>query len=165
MKNIVLIGMPGSGKTAVGALAAAKLGRELLDTDAMVEASEGMTIPALFSLRGEGYFRDAESAAVRRAASARGAVISTGGGAVLRPENVAALRETGVLCFLDRPPGDIADEEHGGRPLIGGDRENIFALYRQRIGLYRAAADCTVPNRGTAEDAAALLLKVLEGKI
>lgn len=165
MKNIVLIGMPGSGKTAVGALAAERLGRKLLDTDAMVEAAEGMTIPELFSRRGEGYFRDCESAAVQRAASEQNAVIATGGGAVLRPENVAALRETGVICFLDRPPEEIAEEEHGGRPLIGGDREKVFELYRRRISLYRAAADCTVPNRGTAQDAAELLLHTLEGKV
>lgn len=165
MKNIVLIGMPGSGKTAVGALVAEKLGRRLQDTDAMVEAAEGMTIPELFSLRGEEYFRGSESAAVRKAASEHGAVIATGGGAVLRPENVAALRETGILCFLDRPPEAIAGEEHGGRPLIGGDREKVFELYRQRIGLYRAAAEYTVPNRGTAREAAELLLKTLEGKV
>lgn len=164
MRNIVLIGMPGSGKTTVGTLVADRLGLTLLDTDAMAAESEGRSIPALFREKGEAYFRDVESAMARRAASAENAVIATGGGMILRPENMRALGKTGVICFLDRPPEDIAQEDHAGRPLIGADRDRILRLYHQRIGLYRRYAQCTVDNRGTAEEAAESLVRKLEGK-
>ncbi len=162
MKNIVLIGMPGSGKTSVGAVLAEKLGRELLDTDAMVEAVEGVSISTLFQQWGERYFRDVESAMARKAAQALGAVISTGGGMVLRPENMEALGATGIICFIDRGPEEIARDDHTGRPLIGGDSDRVFGLYRQRIGLYRNYARYTVASRNTAGETAQALLDMLE---
>lgn len=162
-KNIVLIGMPGSGKSSVGALAAEKLGRKLLDTDAMVEEMEGMPVSTLFSQWGERYFRDVESVMAKKAASERNAVISTGGGIVLRPENMAALGATGIIFFLDRPPGEIAGEDHAGRPLIGADKSKVFRLYAARIGLYRNYAAYTIDNRGSAAEAAEALLRILEG--
>ncbi|NCB62078.1 MAG: shikimate kinase [Clostridia bacterium] len=165
MKNIVLIGMPGSGKTSVGVLVAQALGRALLDTDAMVEGAEGVPIPTLFGQWGEEYFRDVESSMARKAAAAQGAVISTGGGMVLRPENMEALGATGIVCFLDRSPEEIVQDDHTGRPLIGGDREKVFALYARRITLYQQYAQVTIPSRGTAEETAQALLKTLEGKL
>lgn len=165
MKNIVLIGMPGSGKTSVGALVAEKLGRRLLDTDAMVEALEGRPISTLFAQWGEGYFRDMESAMAKKAAAEQDAVISTGGGMVLRPENMEALGATGIICFLNRPPELIAGDDHTTRPLIGGDRSRVFTLYTQRIDLYKKYSQYTIDSRGTAEEAAAALLRTLEGII
>lgn len=165
MKNIVLIGMPGSGKTTVGLLLAQRFGRRLLDTDAMVVSAEGQSIPALFSNPGETYFRDAESAAARRAAANENAVIATGGGMVLRPENMAELGKSGVICFLDRPPELLVQADHSGRPLIGADADRIYALYSRRIALYRSYAQITVHNNGAAEEAAELLIRELEGKL
>jgi len=162
MKNIVLIGMPGSGKTSVGALAAKKLGRQHLDTDAMVEKAEAAPISTLFAQWGEEYFRDMESAMARKAAAAKNAVISTGGGIVLRPDNMKVLGADGIICFLDRKPEEIALHDHTGRPLIGGNGDQVFALYAQRIALYRAYAQITVRSRSTLEKTAQALLAALE---
>jgi len=164
VKNIVLIGMPGSGKTSVGALVAEKLGRKLLDTDAMVEAVEGQSIPMLFNQWGEGYFREVESAMARKAAAEQNAVIATGGGMVLRPENMAVLGATGIVCFLDRPPELIARDDHTGRPLIAADRNKVFALYTQRIERYKNYAQYIIDGGGTVTEVAAALLHTLEGK-
>lgn len=165
MKNIVLIGMPGSGKTSVGAVLAETLGRKLLDTDAMVEAVEGVPVAAIFDQWGERYFREVESAMAKKAAAEKNAVISTGGGMVLRPENMEALGATGILCFIDRSPEEIAGEDHTGRPLIGADRDKVFSLYRQRIGLYRGYAQITAASLGSAAETARALLSALEGKL
>lgn len=165
MSNVVLIGMPGCGKTTVGAWLAARLGRPLLDTDAMVVAAEGMSIPDLFARQGEAYFREAEANAARSAARETDAVISTGGGIILRPENMETLGKTGMICFIDRPPEEIASEDHAGRPLIGASRERIFMLYAQRIGLYRQYAQIIIPSRPTPEKTARALLERLEGML
>ncbi|MBP1736507.1 MAG: shikimate kinase [Oscillospiraceae bacterium] len=146
MDNIVLIGMPGCGKTSVGQLLAAELGFSFVDTDELVEREENRTIPAIFSAEGEGYFRDLETRAAKCASGLKGAVIATGGGMVLRPENMEALGETGTVIFIDRAPEDIAGETHSGRPLIGNDRERVFSLYHARIDLYRRYAGHIVGN-------------------
>ena len=165
MKNIVLIGMPGSGKTSVGALVAERLGMVLLDTDAMVEAAEGMSIPVLFERRGEQYFRAAEHAAARTAAAAQNAVISTGGGMILRPDNMRLLGAAGLICFLDRPPEHIVGDDHMGRPLIGMNSNKVFSLYTQRLPLYRKYAQVIIDGSGTVEETARALLGILEGDL
>ena len=102
MENIVLIGMPTSGKTTVGQLLSQRTGKTFMDTDAMVEQAVGMTIPAYFAAEGESAFRQREQEAVAAAAGAGGRVIATGGGVILREENLHALRRSGRLVFLDR---------------------------------------------------------------
>ena len=94
--NIVLIGFMGSGKSEVGRLLAERLGRQLLDTDELIER-DGATIPEIFAAEGEKGFRRHERSAIERAARTKGAVIATGGGAVLDPANVESLRRRGVL--------------------------------------------------------------------
>ena len=101
-ENIVLIGMPGCGKTTVGQLLSQRTGKTFMDTDAMVEQAVGMTIPAYFAAEGESAFRQREQEAVAAAAGAGGRVIATGGGVILREENLRALRRSGRLVFLDR---------------------------------------------------------------
>lgn len=164
MKNVVLIGMPGSGKSSVGELAAGRLGVPFMDTDAMVEEAEDRAIPEIFAADGEAFFRDREGAAVRRAARLDGAVVATGGGVILREENMAALRQTGTVFFLDRPPEVLAGLDHGGRPLLAGDVQRVFALYEARIGLYRKYADHIIPNLGSAEEAAEQIIKRMEAE-
>lgn len=159
--NIVLIGMPGSGKSTVGRRLARLLDRPFVETDALVEAREGRAIPELFARGGEDAFRAAETRAVRAAAAMDGAVISTGGGAVLRAENMEVLSAGGVVLFLDRAPEEIAGEDHGGRPLLAGGRERVFALYTARIPLYRKYAQYTVKNGKSVEDTAARALGLL----
>ena len=164
-KNIVLIGLPGSGKTTVGSLLAEKLGRKLVDTDALVEQREGCSIPQIFAQKSEQYFRDAETACARQAAAMEGVVIATGGGLVLRPENMAALKKTGVVYFLDRTPEDIAGSvDVSDRPLLKDDREKIYRLHEQRDPLYRkyAAAVLSGGTPGELADTIALLFSMTE---
>ena len=153
--NLVLIGMPGSGKSTVGKILSRMLCMPLVDTDALVEQTAGKTIPALFAQEGEAAFRDRETAAARQAAALDNTVIATGGGIVLRPENMEALAATGIIFFRDRDLEDILGEDHMGRPLVGRDPEKLRILYTQRIELYRKYAQYIISNTKTAEEAAA----------
>ena len=150
MKNIVLIGMPGSGKTTFGRYLAEMLRRDFIDADPEIEKDAGRSIPELFE-DGEDVFREAESATVLRLAALQGKVLAMGGGVVLRPENITRLHRTGMIIFLDRAPADIIkDVDTTTRPLLTAGRERIFNLYAQQ--LYLAAADCVVPNRGPVKE-------------
>jgi shikimate kinase len=162
VKNLVLIGMPGCGKTAVGQALSALLKLPLVDTDALVESQQGRSIPDIFARDGEAAFRDMETRAVRTAAAMEGTIIATGGGVVLRAENMAALAETGVIFFRDRAVEDIVGENHTGRPLIGNDRQKVYDLYTQRIELYRKYAQYTISHTKTVEEAAARIAALYE---
>lgn len=153
--NLVLIGMPGSGKSTVGKILSRMLCMPLVDTDALVEQTAGKTIPELFAQEGEAAFRDRETAAVRQAAALDNTVIATGGGIVLRSENMEALAATGLVFFRDRDLEDILGEDHMGRPLVGRDPEKLRIIYTQRIELYRKYAQYIISNTKTAEEAAA----------
>lgn len=153
-KNIVLIGMPGCGKSAVGKCLSQLLEMPLVDTDELVEREAGRTIPELFAQEGEGAFRDRETAAARAAAALEGAIIATGGGMILRPENMEALGRTGIIFFRDRALEDIIGEDHSGRPLVGSQPDKLRKLYTDRIELYRKYAQYTISDTDTAEAAA-----------
>ena len=155
-RNIVLIGMPGSGKSTVGRGLADRLGRNLIDTDDLIVRRAGKPVTEIFASQGETAFRDLESSVIREVSASGGAIVSTGGGAILRQENVDALRSNGVLVFLDRLPEDLVPTSD--RPLAD-EIGKIRALYEKRIPLYRAAADLTVSVRGTPENT---VLEVLE---
>lgn len=169
MKNLVLIGMPGSGKTKMGGLLARRFSLPLLDTDALVVEASGLTIPELFDRFGEAHLRDLETQAVKRAAASDGAVIATGGGVILRDENMAALAGTGVIFFRDRPPEAILGEDHKGRPLVGGDREQarerLLRLYTQRIGLYKRYAHHYIAPTDTYQEAAEQIAAIYEREV
>ena len=150
-ENIVLIGMPGSGKSAVGQILAEKIGRSLADTDQLITEKAGKPIPDIFRENGEPAFRDLESEIIRALSKQGGQIISTGGGAVLRPENVTALRQNGRLFWLDRDPEALIPTDD--RPLAD-TAEKMKQLYRVREPVYRAAADEIIPVTGTPEDAA-----------
>ena len=153
-KNIVLIGMPGCGKSAVGRELAARLHMVLVDTDQLVEQADGRAIPDIFAQEGERVFRDKESVAARQAAGMENVIIATGGGMVLRAENMRVLGETGIVFFRDRALRDILGEDLNDRPLLSGDKQRIYDLYEQRIGLYRKYARYTISNTDTAKEAA-----------
>ena len=150
-ENIVLIGMPGSGKSAVSAILGERLSRPVIDTDQRIVEKAGMAITEIFRLHGEAYFRELESRVIREASAETGVIISTGGGAVLRADNVSALKRNGRLFWLDRPEEELIPTED--RPLADS-REKMQALYRQREPVYRSAADDIISVRATAETAA-----------
>ena len=145
MGNIVLIGMPGTGKSIIGKLLVELTGKTLQDTDAKIEEEAEMTIPEIFEKEGEAGFRDRESAVCKKLGKERNLIIATGGGAILRPENVAALRQNGTLVHITRSIDKLPTR---GRPLS----KNIEALKKmeaQRMPLYKSAADITFRNNYT----------------
>ena len=152
--NIVLIGMPGSGKSTLAALLGRKLGRPVANVDDLVRARAGMSIREIFARYGEARFRDLESEVVVEVGAKRGQIVATGGGTVLRRQNVEALRRNGRLFLLDRPLEALTPSEE--RPL-GDTREKLARLYRERMPVYRAAADEVVPVSGTPEETASLI--------
>ena len=150
-ENIVLTGMPGSGKSAVSAILGEKLARKVIDTDREIVRRAGTEITEIFRQSGELYFRDLESEVIREAARETGVIISTGGGAVLRQENVDALRRNGRLFWLDRAEEELIPTDD--RPLAD-NREKMRALYRQRKPVYEGTADERIAVTGSAADAA-----------
>ena len=149
-RNIVLSGMPGSGKSTVGRLVADRLGRALIDTDQVIVELEG-EIAAIFAQKGEGYFRDLETEVIRGLSSQSGLVISTGGGAILRPENVRALRHNGEIFFIDRSPEELIPTDD--RPLAD-EKAKIMRLYDERIDTYMSTADYIIDGDCEPEDVA-----------
>ncbi len=152
MRNIVLIGMPGCGKSTLGRYLAEILDRDFIDADPEIEKDAGKTIPELFAVS-EDCFREQETKTVKRLAGLQGKVLAMGGGVVLRRENIENLKKNGTIIFLDRSPGDIAgDVDTETRPLLAEGRKRIYDLYAQREALYREAADVTVRNKGTLKE-------------
>lgn len=143
-ENIVLTGMPGSGKTTVGKALAQALNRPLIDTDEEIVKVAGKTIPEIFAEVGEAGFRDLEEAVIRRVANeSTGAVLATGGGAILRDGNIRALKRTGRLYFLDRSPEALIPTED--RPLASSV-EAIRRRYEERYDRYCATCDFRVES-------------------
>ena len=156
-ENIVLTGMPCSGKSTVGHLLAEALGRPFIDTDKEIVARAGKEISAIFREDGEAAFRDLEARVIADVArETTGAVIATGGGAILRDENIRALGRTGRLYFLDRPLDALLPT--ADRPLAS-TAEAIRARYTERYPRYRTTSDVTVPNGGTPEEAVSMIRK------
>lgn len=146
-KNIVLTGMPSSGKSTVGRILAEKTGRTFYDLDSEIVSSSGMEITEIFEKYGEKHFRDLESESAKRISALSGVVISCGGGTVLRKENVDALKRNGVIFFIDRPLDQLVPTSD--RPLaLDGDA--IKKRYDERIDTYISTCDFRVPVKGDA---------------
>lgn len=158
IENIVLIGMPGCGKTTLGSLLAEKLGKQFVDMDLEIEKSAGKSIPQIFSDRGETYFRDLETETARRLGKEKSQVIATGGGVILRPENMKALSQNGRIVFIRRPLEELAME---GRPL-SKDRKALAAMYEDRLPLYETYSNLVFDSISGEEKSAAELRKLLE---
>ena len=141
-KNIVLIGLMGSGKTTVGKLLADCLRRPFVDTDALIELREGRSIPDIFARDGEDAFRALELEISRELSGQGGLVIACGGGLPLREEAIAALKQNGLVFWLDRDPGKTYDSLNvSGRPLAQAGREDFIRRYQSRAPIYRKWSD------------------------
>ena len=152
--NIVLIGMPGCGKSTVGRVVAQKLGRPFVSTDDMIERRAGMTCGDYLRRYGEADFRLRETEAVREAAERMGCVIATGGGTVTRAENIELLKRSGVLFYLRRPLDQLDTSED--RPL-SATPEKLRRLWQERAPLYLAARDYEVEGEGWEVKAEAVI--------
>lgn len=154
MGNLILIGMPGCGKSTIGQALAQRLGRPFADADAEIERQSGLSIPQIFSRFGEERFRQEETKALQRLGKQSGLVIATGGGCVTRPENYPLLHQNGIVIFLQRDLSELATE---GRPLsLASDLQQ---MYRKRLPLYEQFSDAAVVNQS---DAAAVAARIEE---
>lgn len=140
--------MPASGKSTIGKLLAQKINYEYYDADKYLERKEKRKISNIFAENGESYFRDLETKYLKKLSYKNKLIISTGGGAVKRDENMEALKKKGIIVFLSRKVEDIAKENHENRPLLK-DISNIEKLYSERIALYKKYADITIENNDT----------------
>ena len=157
--NIALVGMPSCGKSTLGRLLAKQLGRPLVDLDEEIVKADGRSIPDIFAAEGEAGFRAKEAAQIARFGKEKGLVLSCGGGAVKRAENVRALRQNGVVLFIDRPVEALA--VGGNRPL-SSSAEALRIMEAQRRPLYLAAADAVISNTGTLAEALAAAQEALD---
>ncbi|TAJ29432.1 MAG: shikimate kinase [Nitrospirae bacterium] len=151
--NIVLIGYRGTGKSSVGQILGTRLGRALISTDAEVVRRAGLSIPEIVKQSGWDHFRDLESEVCRDLAGKDGLIIDTGGGAILRPQNVAALKTSGVLFWLTAEVATITERIGGDtqRPSLTGTKsftDEVAEVLRERQPKYAAAADHVIATDG-----------------
>lgn len=156
-RNIALCGMPSSGKSTVGRALAERSGRRFIDIDEVIATQADMEIPEIFAREGEEGFRARETAAIESVAAEQSAIIATGGGAVLRPENVRLLRHNGIICLLQRDLQLL--QPTPDRPL-SSDRAALQAMYERRLPAYLKAAEMVIDNNGPLERTLAELEKL-----
>lgn len=157
MQNIVIIGMPGSGKTAVSTMLAEKLGRKIFDTDTIVAEKAGVTIPEIFAAQGEAGFRRLETEATAEVGKLSGNIISTGGGVVTVAENYELLHQNGVIVWIERDTNKLARD---GRPIsLSSD---LNELYAARLPLYDRFADIKADNNGDINDTVNAIMEMIK---
>lgn len=151
-KNIVLIGMPGSGKTTIGKILSKRIGLKLIDTDKYIEMSTGRVISELFE-EGEEAFRSLERETISKFSKEKGIIISTGGGIVKDFRNIEALKKNGIIFFIDRPIERIAANPNlARRPLLKDGAHKLYSIYNERYELYKKYSTIQVLNDSTLEE-------------
>ena len=157
MQNVILIGMPGCGKSTIASLLADRLGRTSIEADDEIVNAAGMSIPEIFAAEGEAGFRRRETAVLSELGKRSGLVISTGGGCVTRPENYPLLHQNGLIIRLTR---DVSKLSREGRPLsLNADLDKMSA---ERNPMYERFADVTVSNDGSPEETIRAILEVIQ---
>jgi shikimate kinase len=161
-KNIVIIGMPGSGKTTIGYLVSKKLNVKFVDMDDYIIQKENMSISDMFAI-GEDYFRNIETQSTEQLSDMNSHVIATGGGIVKRKENMDYLKNNSIIIFLNRPiEMIISDINISTRPLLKDSIENLQKLYNERFYLYREYCDYELLNDKTIDDAVNNIIALIE---
>ena len=158
-QNIVLVGMPGSGKSTLGRMLAKKTGKAFYDSDSEIEKQTGMCIPDYFSKYGEDGFRAIETDVIKRLSLLGGIVIATGGGTVIRSENIDSLAKNGIIVYLDRPISDIKITSN--RPLTRSV-DDLKKKYYERHEMYEKSADITVMVKGSEKSTLSTLINALK---
>lgn len=158
-RNLVLIGMSGCGKTTLGKLAAEKLGKTFVDTDAEIIKRIGMSIADYFAAYGEDSFRQVESEVIQEISTQNNLVISTGGGVIKNPENIRWLKGNGTVIWIQRDPELL--ESGNGRPLVP-DQDAVRRLYKERLPLYTAASEAIIENNENEEKALQKILTAFQ---
>ncbi len=161
VRNIVLIGMPSSGKTTVGREAANRTGLQQVDTDDIITKRIGCTISDFFREKGEAEFRRIESEVIAELSKNGGKIISTGGGAILNPANVKELKSNGILVFIDRSIDKLTPTDD--RPLLKS-RDMLEKLFGERYDIYKAAADATIDGNGNISQNVMRVLEAADWK-
>ena len=157
MQNIVIIGMPGSGKTSVSTMLAERLGRKIFDTDTIVSEKAGVTIPEIFAAQGEAGFRKLETEATAEVGKLSGNIISTGGGVVTVADNYELLHQNGVIVWIERDTNKLARD---GRPIsLSSD---LNELYAARLPLYERFADIKADNNGDINDTVNAIMEMIK---
>lgn len=160
-KNIILIGMPGCGKTTIGKLIAEKLSMYFVDVDEYIEKLQSKKISEIFKT-GEENFRQLETKAIGEIVKNGNTVISTGGGVVKNSKNIEILHKAGIIVFIDRPIDKIAgDIDLAVRPLLKNDLNNLHELFIERYPLYNRYADYVINNNSDPEETALSIIKLL----
>ncbi len=160
MENIVLIGMPGCGKSTIGKILARELGRQFVDADAEIESFAGCSIPEIFASQGEAGFRKLETAVLEKLGKQSGLVIATGGGCVTQEKNYPLLHQNGTIVWIQRATESLATK---GRPL--SQQGKLAQMYQIRQPLYQHFADLTIENSVSAQETAEHLILLLEESI
>lgn len=151
-ENIVIIGMPGCGKSTIGELISKDLNYNFYDMDDYIVKISGKTIKELFDVSEE-YFREWETKACKELSKLTNVIIASGGGVVKKAENIEILRKSCTILFIDRPVEEIIkDIEVGTRPLLKDGPHKVYNLYNERYELYKKAADKIIVNDGTVKD-------------
>lgn len=163
MKNkVVLIGMPGCGKSTIGKLVSKELNLSFFDMDKYIEDMTSKTIPQLFE-KGEDYFRDFETSACKELSEKSNVLISSGGGVVKRKENIEILKKEGYIIFIDRPLEELLNDiDISTRPLLKDGREKLIKLYEERYELYKSYADGIVKNKKSIKDTTNMIKEVIK---
>ena len=152
MKNIVLIGIMGSGKTTISKLLALRLNRPVIDMDDYLEDKYSMTINEMFDIS-EDYFREKETECCEDVSHLDNYIVSTGGGIIKKQKNVDLLKKNGIIIYIDRPIDNImTDVETEDRPLLKDGPEKLYALFDERNQLYLDACDYHLMNDGTLDE-------------
>lgn len=159
MKSIVLIGMPGSGKSSIGTFLAGKTGREFLDTDEKAEKIAGLSPAEIIKVQGEKSFRKIENEAVKSLCKLSGKIIATGGGVVTNEDNFDAIRQNSTVFFINR---DISVLPTDNRPL--SQKNSLDDMFKIRLPLYRKFCDFEIDGNGTIEEVAQRILERIDSK-